>query len=383
MKFKNIVYVLFLILLIKDVFAIGISPGNVVINFVPNFSTTIEYSIVNTMSFEIGVKIDFGGPLSEYMNISQTYIESLKPYEAKKITLTIKFPESIEEPGMHRHTLTVVEQRRVEKAAGMVARGGIIDYIDIWVLSPEKYPKAEFTASDASINDTAKMKVKLWNYGEPTINLVRGYAEIMNIEGEVIGTATLGPIYNIQSFESKEMSGSWSTLDAIPGVYKARAVLDADGINVVTDEHKFKVGELKLKLLSYTQSVYKDEINEFEIFVENSWNHEVKGVLAEVFVKKDGDVVAEFRTINYDFLAWEKKTMKGFFNTAGLEAGTYEIEIVIKYLDRTTSETRSIEIVKKPFPTRLILIVSANALMVLIVIIIVFVILTRKKERKK
>ena len=384
MKLKNIVYVLFLILIIKEVSAIGISPGDIVINFEPNFSTTtIEYSIVNTMDFEIGARIDLGGPLSQYMNLSQTYIESIKPYEVKKVTLTIQLPESINEPGLHRHTLSVVEQRRVEEASGMVARGGVIDLIDIWVLSPEKYPKAEFTADDASINDTAKMNVRLWNYGKPAINFVSGYAEIMDLDGKVIHTVPLSTVSNIQSFEVEQMTGSWSTLDAIPSIYNARAVLNADGKSLTTNEDKFKVGELKLKLLSHTQRVYKDQINEFVLFVENNWNHGVEKVYAQVFVKKNGSVVAEFQTINYDFLPWEKRTMEGFLNTAGLEAGSYEIEVVLKYLEIETHETRSIDIIKKPVPTSLIMIISANALLVVIVIIIVIIVIMRKKPEEK
>ncbi len=382
MRLKNIVYILFLILLMKGVFAIGISPGNVVINFEPNFSTTIEYSIVNTMPFEVGVEIGFGGPLSEYMNISQKYIESLKPSEVKKIILTVNLPEKIDEPGLKRHTLSAVEQRSVEGASGMVARGGVIDLIDIWVLYPEIYPKAELTASDASVNDTAAMRVTLWNYGKPNITFVKGYVEIMDLEGKVIDTITLSSVFNVPSFEAKEMEGSWKTLDVTPSIYSARAVLNADGKELVTDERKFKVGELKLKLLSYTQKFYKDQINEFELFVENSWNHDVEGVFAEVFVKMDGKVVAQSKTVNYQFLPWEKKPMKGFLNTAGLKEGIYDTEIVLSYLGRTTSEMRSIEVINKPIPTSLILIVSANVIIVSVIIIIVLVILIRKRRKK-
>lgn len=386
MKLRNIVYVLFLILLTESVFAIGISPGNIVLHFEPGLSRTIEYSIVNTMPFELGASISFGGSLDKYMNISQTYIESLEPNEVKTVTLTINLPESIEEPGKHRHIFSAVEQRRVEgEVSGMVARGGVIDYLDIWVLYPTKYPVAEFSASDASTNDTARMSVRLWNYGKPNISVVSGYVEILDLDSKVIDTVTLNPVYNIPSFEFEELVGFWNTLDVIPSIYHARAVVNADGQKLTTELDKFKIGELELKILSHTQSVFAGQLEEFELFVENKWNHEVANVFAEVTVKKDGEVVAEFRTLNYDFVAWEKKAMKGFFNTAGLEAGTHEVEIEIYYLDRTSFKTLSIEVVKKPFPTSLVLMIAANVIIVILVIIIAFILLTRKAKssRKK
>ena len=93
---------------LPGVFAIGISPARITMDFEPGLSKTIEYIVFNNENKVLYVEMYKKGDLSQYITLHQISA-SLQPGEAKTFTFDLKLPQEISTPGVHDNRIGAIE----------------------------------------------------------------------------------------------------------------------------------------------------------------------------------------------------------------------------------------------------------------------------------
>jgi len=115
---KKLIFGLLLIIIIQNVFAIGITPGRTTINFEPNLQKQGYFSIINSENKEMSVVFMVRGNFSEYVTLSETYAEFSKEESTKSFTYTINLPSKIDTPGRHEIEIVALETPKEIKEKG-------------------------------------------------------------------------------------------------------------------------------------------------------------------------------------------------------------------------------------------------------------------------
>jgi len=93
MKLKFVIYIMILILLIKNINAIGIGSKTNEIVFEPNKIKEYTLYVINDEDKDIFVEISIDGPLKENIVLNESLMHILKDEKIKPFTVVINFPE--------------------------------------------------------------------------------------------------------------------------------------------------------------------------------------------------------------------------------------------------------------------------------------------------
>jgi hypothetical protein len=110
-------------------------------------------------------------------------------------------------------------------------------------------------------------------------------------------------------------------------------------------EEVFKVGEQTLQL----QAINVDDfslggIAKMEMLVENKWGEEIKEAYINTEVYKDGELMSKFKSATQDIPALSKGELISYWDTAGVQKGTYDTEVNIKYGQESIKENIKLDV---------------------------------------
>ena len=113
---KCIVILVVFIFSITNVYALGISPARIDIEFTPGLKQDITFFVFNTGNTSFPAEVSFVGELSRYSNFNkETFV--LEPFEQKQFKMMLEFPSSFEVPGWHGGEI-VAKQTELSNVGG-------------------------------------------------------------------------------------------------------------------------------------------------------------------------------------------------------------------------------------------------------------------------
>jgi len=178
---------------------------------------------------------------------------------------------------------------------------------------------------------------------------------------------------------TETLTAQWNTSGVNPGVYRAIATVVYDE-NTATTEVQFKVGELLIKIVDVVvEDIVQRSIGRFDIQIESFWNELISDVYAEVKILDGETVIESIKTESVDMEPWAKKTIKAYWDTKGVEVGSYDARVILHYADKTTEERVTVNVVK----FRRVLFNVAIVAVLAAVIALAVVLFMRAKERKR
>lgn len=358
----KILLMFFLILFLADlVFAIGIRPAIVPLNFVPDKEHKLVFQPILDSGGKVEVSVE--GELKEYATLDKKLAG-----HGEAVTLTIKFPKKIEKPGYYYLYLVFTESVD-EKGTEMVGSlAKVRAPVKVFVPFDGKYVEPELEVPNGNMNEIISVKLKLISRGTEEA-FVNPKILFLDSAGKKMDSIVFEP-FSLASFSQKDLSQMLDTHGWKPGAYYAETDITYDGPRVNANS-TFNIGSLFVNVTNYTREIVKAGIQRYFISIRNGWNGDLGEVFADVNVSGAGGEIV-FRTPSVSLAAWTDAKLEGFVDTTGLELGSYNVEIALYYSGKNTIVNGELKVVKKK-TYNWIIIVS-----VLSIIVVGAVILWRK-----
>ncbi len=375
---RGLLIFLFLFL-VENVWALGISPAIVKIDFVPGATHEIVYSVhVEDPTTEI--EAFSGGDLAEYVSLSVK-----KLVGSGNFKVTIKLPEKIDKPGLHSIGIGAREVSGGEEEF-IGTRVEIIGVIKVSVPYPGRYAEIDLNVRDGNVNEQIPIEAYVINRGKENLDVsvnIEFYENIGNFKkGERIYNIDFKSVF-LEVGKDRYFRKFLDTKDFRAGNYIAEAVVNYG--EEVRVNRTFRVGSLFVNITNFTESLPKNGIEKFYVDVESRWNNYIGSIYADVNIT-NGTKVTGLRTPPVDLNAWEIKKLEGFLDTSEL-FGEYETNITLYYHygEGMSSVFGKLVVFEMEKGTSFIFIAIIGVIILIIVSIIVFAILWNrgKKGRRK
>lgn len=343
-RFKVVVAIFSLVLALgifsQGAQGIGVTPGRKTIEFEPNFEGEFSFRVLNNEHKDMKVLLYVEeGELSDTVTLYNALVDFSAEEDSKSFNYRVELPESIEKPGIHDVKIAIRElPKDVEEPGTFVgATTAVIHQVRIKVPYPGKYAEAELMIADAQPGETVNFFVKVNNIGMQDIMSARATIEVKGPTNEVIATVE-SEEKTIKSKESRDLAAHWKA-DINPGVYHAVATLNYDG-KFAKDEKNFYVGNLFIDVKDVTVKGFRlGEVAKFNIMIESKWNERIENVYAQMVIKDiSGDTIADVKSASVDMGALQKETLLVYWDTEGVEKGTYDANIILHYAGKTTEK---------------------------------------------
>jgi len=283
------------------------------------------------------------GNLSEFVTLGQTYAEFSSSEDSKSFTYTVDLPEKIIAPGNHEIKIIALEMPKdiKEKGTFVGATISVATQLHVYVPYPYKYAEAEVNVIESE--GQIVFLIPVVNRGKLGIVDLRAVVDIY--DGTETKIATIeSNTDSLESLERKELLAKWEA-NVNPGRYKAIVTVRYD-YELITVLKEFNVGEMFLEI---QEIVIKDfelgGIAKFDALVENKWSSNLKDVYLNIIVyNHEGEIMADFKSPDYDIPSLSKKEITAYWDTAGVEKGTYDEKIILKYGEKSTEKNTQMKI---------------------------------------
>jgi len=327
--------------------ALGVSPGRTTMNY-DEGDREVPITIVNSEHKEMTVVIYTRGELGPYITL-ETQTTTLKAdEETKTIQYKTRLPKELS-PGRHVGEIVIMEipKESIKTEDGkeiiildqqaVSATVAVVSQLQVYVISPGKYLEATIDiVTEGAGEGIARIIIPVTNQGKLGIGSAKATVDIYTALNEKVATLTTNE-QSLESLERKEIFAEWNykSEGMLPGKYRAVATINYDGETAYADKN-FDIGSRNLDIESIIISNFKiGEIAKFNILVNNNWNEQISDVNVQIEVYNDaGQVMADFKSANYELKELAKTTIVSYWDTTGVEVGTYEGKLTLKYGDR-------------------------------------------------
>jgi len=237
------------------------------------------------------------------------------------------------------------------------------------------------------------VKLVLENWGKKDTT-VSGFISILDSDKRIINKLSFDP-ENVPATEKREVNLVLDTTGFLQGEYTAVAEIYWDNNKTIAST-TFLIGDLDLKIKSYTEELKAGEINPFEIVVESLWNNPMEDVYAEIKLESPDGKQFSTKTPTYTLDPWKELTLKGYVDLTEATTGRYKGKVIVHFDGKSKEknirvDVTSKEVVEAPAPAPTVLGLSMGVFIGLLVAIIalialnVFIVLyfIRREKSKK
>lgn len=332
------------LMLISNVFALGVTPARTTLDFQSGLEKTISFSVLNSEQRDINLVVTAQGELKDYIEIRESSFSMSETEGSREISYTLSLPDKIK-PGLHTGEVVILQLPEVSgtSKAYIGAALAVTSQIHIYVSYPGKYAEADLNIVNAEKGGEVVFIIPIISRGEIDLVSVKANIEIYSKLDEKVANFNTVEI-SVLSGERQEIVHKWKA-DVGVGTYRAVVTLIYDG-ETINLEKQFNVGTSDLEL----QQIEVNDFNlggiaKLEMLVENKWSEQISGAYTQTEVyNKKGEVMADFKSPNYDILALSKKAMISYWDTAGVKQGTYETKVFLKYGESSTQKNLKLKV---------------------------------------
>ncbi|MFC1741513.1 hypothetical protein ACFL3V_03180 [Nanoarchaeota archaeon] len=370
----NLIFLFIITILFSQaVYAIGISPADVYVNFVPNHEYIIDYTITSYRPFEFYTQ----GAFSEY-----TWVETVSHSDKTgKFRVHLKLPEEYDKPGKHRMYVAAQESpvRGVVNALAII-RG----FIEIDVPFPGHYADVAVNVNNVNAGEPVYISVAVSNRGKLNISDARLQLTVLN--GAQIVKIINSERFAINTTKTHVFEADIKGGELRPGRYTLRAELFYEG-KPKKEDVEFKIGTFDIDIVNHTHTMFNNSVNPFFIEIESLWNNRMETVYMDLTIKDGTKALSTVKTPPFDLNPWENKRSEFYWNTKDVPVGEYDLEIVLHYDESVKRENRKIYIVEEQLPVQELPISASTAVLVTIAIMLIlfniYFFLSKKKKKEE
>jgi len=377
---KEVVFIAFLMgfFLIGNVSSLGISPALKEYNFEPGMKQKIVYTVYGGGDKELYAVAK--GNLTEYVTINK---KVLKPGD-DTFSVEINLPKDLETPGRNRLLIEVGETIDEELSGPMIrVTVAIRGVVDVYVPYPGRYLETTLSSNNVNVGEPVTFDLKVISRGDQDV-AITPKIDIFNSVGSRVDTLYLNERL-IKSQETLYLKKVLETKDYNPGNYKAQSIIDYGAL--AKSETEFKIGDLFIEILNYSNEFYIDGLKKFELVIQSGWNDEIKGAYADITFSNSSGVIENFKTINTDLTPWEVKNVEGYFDTSKFVPGIYEAEVKLFYFggeqQASSGDKFSIYFLEKEEPSKIWYYIGGGGIVLLAIALLMRLFLFKKHGKTK
>jgi len=328
MKYKCITLIFFfLLVLVCNVLAIGISPPRVTVDFQPFFKEENVFYIMNNIGQDMTADVEVYDELAPYFTPNKTSIE-IPNGGTGEYRFKVQLPEKLE-PGLRWAHIKIIGNGKTVTPGMFQVRTAVVgDYV-VRVPYPGKYIDFWWTAfGDIKVNESANFAVEVASRGNETINEIYGYIDIFDINWTNVARVSTTKINNLEPAKTDTVYAVWDSKGISPGVYHVKLTLYYDGLykENVAD---MRIGSRNIRLINYTNIFEPDTIGKIDADIESMWNEQMNNIYAEINISNATQNVGNIKTPFVTLAPWGKSTLEGYWDSHGVVLGQYDMKITI------------------------------------------------------
>ncbi len=338
MRYKVINIIVMLLLVATVVEALGVTPGRTTLNFEENLEKDVNFKVLNNEHKHLKLAIYARGDLAGYIGIPEEDVELTPEEDSKELTYKIKLPKEIEEPGLHEAEIVIREVTigKGEKEITISAMQAVITQLYVYVPYPGKYiviSRVDIVKKEA--DKKVLFFVPLINFGEEDVKSAKAVITVVDMYKNIIDEIETDE-KPVPAKGRAELSASIDSSKLTAGIYKVIVKVTYDGLTTIAENAFYTNDFLLIPLDISVRDFTLGDIAKFNILVENIGNAEIKDAYSLMLLdSKDGENVANLKSIPTDFRPSEKKEMVSYWDTKGVKEGEYKGKLVLKYEDRS------------------------------------------------
>ena len=329
---KKILWVIVFVLLVSNIYGLGIAPAKTTFDFEPN---TVKEGYFRIITDDVPTKVVFTKEkeLGKYIELENDVM--ILEQKETWINFKLNMPEDLP-PGERNAGILVLQ---IPKDTGqenvVMAATAIVHLVKVNVPFPGKYFTGKLFITNTKVNDPILFTVALVNWGKENVKSAKATIVIKGPTNEEVAVMHTDSV-SINSNQEVKLLTTWQTEN--PGTYYAEVVVEYDG-----QTHKmsqsFNVGSLDLEIERIIVDNFKiGQIAKLDIYLRNKWNKPLN-IEGRVEIFKDNDLISSFNTIPVNVLERSTGIMNAYWNTEGVDVGEYDISVKAQYDGKTSEKT--------------------------------------------
>ncbi|MEK6918130.1 MAG: hypothetical protein AABW51_04240 [Nanoarchaeota archaeon] len=350
-----------LVLLLENVYALGVTPAKQEFNFVPGFEKSITYTVFeDNPARELDLYV--AGGLAEYVTLDKKTLTGGGSFVA-----TLKLPNSLEIPGKQVILVGVRQKVDPELIQGNIGTAVAIQSpIVVHVPYPGRYVELKLTGHDANVGELINFELDITSKGTEDITITPKMEILSHTQsvGELPFQTRL-----LRSQDVLQLKKQFDTKGLNPGTYTAVAIVDYGAI--AKSQFDFRIGNLSINIINYTDLIPIGKLQPFNIVIESGWNNDIDGVFADVQILNNTQILQSFKTSSSSLSSWEQKTITGYFDSSSMTKGVYNVNITLNYYGKdqkgVTSKVVQVQFFEKPSLVIWFVLGGAGVLIILII----------------
>ena len=335
---------LFFLLAIDSVNAIGIGPPRINIDFIPGLEQTIEYTIFNNLDSSSRVDMYVKGDLSDYISLDKTSL-TIGPNGKGDITATLKLPQQIDIPGNHEIKIGAIASPSNTPQGTVGAKAAVESQLNIFVPYQGEFLVAYIEATSVETGETADFTIHLSNKGLENISSTTASIDIY-FKDQLIATVYTES-KKLDSGTEDILSAKWPTAGASAGTYKAVAKLSYDN-NTKEIETDFNVGSPLAEIMNITINKFSHgEIAKITVNAKSYWNKPLENVYATIDIfDNENKTIGSIKSSPGNIDSLSESQFELFWDTKNIEIGDYSAKATLNYLDKKAEQNFIISVSK-------------------------------------
>jgi hypothetical protein len=222
---KLALWIIVLLLLSANVFALGVSPGRTTIEYSSNSQHTVKFNIINEEHQDMKLFLFVSGDLNQSISLPQQLIEMKAEETAKEVSYTVHLPASMK-PGKSESAITIMKipENPTGQQTQIGAVVGVVTQLIVNVPYPGKYLEiGELEVSEAEVGEPTNFMIPITNMGKEKLLKINAKIEIFGPTNEFIDSVETDEI-SLDTGSRQVLKASWKT-DVNPGKYFAVATI--------------------------------------------------------------------------------------------------------------------------------------------------------------
>tara|TARA_Y100000034_G_scaffold106497_1_gene135263 strand:- start:2874 stop:4253 length:1380 start_codon:yes stop_codon:yes gene_type:complete len=388
-----------ILIVIPEVGALGITPGRTTFDFEPGKEVEVGFEVINSEGEDMSVAVFVQGEFNETVAVSDVSFSMSADETRKSLSYKFRMPQKLE-PGLHTSEVVVLKlpgkAKTSEAFIGAVV--GVVTQIYVHVPFPGKYVETGFSVIGPD-DGKVTFVIPLVSRGDLDIVRARGTIDIFTSLNEKIETITTNEV-SIPAGLRREIVAILDGSELLTGKYRAVATVIYDE-ETKQVEKEFSIGDRILELLqAEVNDFVLGGIAKFELLVENKWGEVIRGAFASMEVlNSEGEVMADFKSQTYDIPSFEKKILVAFWDTEGVNKGTYDSTVFLNYGQSSQRQDLKLEVKDRGINVvgvgyvissdssgqgdNTLMIVLITVISVLVLVNVLWFLVLRKKLKKK
>lgn len=340
--------------------------------FKPGAETSFAFSVGQARSVEAYIEAD---------ELLKPYVTLIDPQPGggdRTVTVKIKFGNTLP-PG--EHTIHVgARELPPPGVKGIRTTTTVQTSIRVFSLSSEKSIRGSLEISDVNEGENVSFIVYVQSWTYQDITSVYADIDVEDTSNKKVATVRTNEIF-LKSEERTSVSGVLDTQNMTPGVYNAKATIFYDGQAIVS-RGTFKIGTLKVEVVSHTKELQAETLNKFEMNVQSNWNEPLENLYGEITLAGKTE-----RTPNINLEKFGDGVLSTYINTREAKTGEQPIKMKLFYAKKSSETTGQVRIVQpleplieKPVEVK----PSFNYLYIALILLVVvnIILLWRRKKSK-